>query len=189
MNKLCAFNLIVLFALVSCTKNSSQAIETKSLIESFSKQVKKKNCMVLKGFGGNISYEGNNFHLYFSCEKTLELNEARKLLVENVESLLEQINANQSITKQLHAIPFDYPMIEMMISFNKNNIAFNPPNIALVYVSDGKVFYSVYNTFTKSLKNIHSETYLKAKGILEHQKNLKECERITGISAADMFSE
>lgn len=189
MNKLCAFNLIVIFALLSCTKNSSQAVETKRLIESFSKQVKINNRMILEGFGGELSYDGNNLSLSYSCAKALELNEARKLLVENVELLLEQINSNQLMIKQFNMITFDYSMIEMIISFNKNNIAFKPPNIALVYVSDGKVFYSVYNTFTKSLKNIHSETYLKAKGIVEHQKNLKECERITGISAADMFSE
>jgi hypothetical protein len=131
---------------------------------------------------------GKKLNLTFFSYLRVNIDEARLLLVENMEDLILLANNDFKLNYCFDESSWSYKEIKFKIWFlNKSGDFINDNYIAKVVVENGIVEYIVDDSTW--LVSVFSESYSKAKGIVEHQKNLRECERITGISTADMFSE
>ena len=110
----------------------------------------------------------------------MNLGESRRCVIENVESFLEDVNDCLTIREYLCEFPFTAGRIKMEIVFMKKGYLFESPHIASVQAREGFIFYYQYNPLKNQRERVHSESYAKALGIVQHQKNVENIEAVFG---------
>lgn len=162
----------------SCTRPPSPHVKAaENLILSYSKEVKESHNLVLADYGGLLMTNIKTLDVIFFSTQHLDIEQARKILVDTVEYLLNKINTNEILTHYLYEIPFTYKLLSFSIIFidqNNNNSYILPPHLSEVMLTNGLVFYDIYEADKDAEELIYSESYLKAKGIVEHQRNLEK---------------
>ncbi len=104
--------------------------------------------------------------LFLSTQNIMDLCEARALLVDIVEGLLERLNANSAVTSSFAHTPITASDLEIYISFASFFVEYdNPTYIAWVSLIDGEVMIidGVIKDFRKDFWNHRVEPYHKSK--------------------------
>lgn len=157
--------LFLIFFLSGCTNTVPHGKAADSVIFKFANSARRSQNLRLLAYGGAFLDDIKEFSFEFCSFRKMDLNEARTLLVENVEGLLNLINSDQSLMLYLHEFPFNYKRIEFSILFSKkkHHLEFvETPFVAAVTVRDGMVSYQYYDFSTSSLETLHAESYLEA---------------------------
>jgi hypothetical protein len=139
------------------------------LIQDFSKDMQKNKHLTLIAIGGGQN--GRLFCLSYVTQKKLNLEQARKLLIDVCEGFLERVNNDQQLRPYLVGYPYNSTNIDVMIRFvDHNNDRTQPPYIALASNHQGKVFYNT-STISEELSHLHKETYEEACKIANEKQN------------------
>ena len=183
------FFFISLF-FVSCHDSATKKTEMFSgykFITNFSKKIKPTSSLVLWCYGINLDlpkgYELKNevatlsadYALYKTQKDTISLEQARKMIVSLVESILKDINSNSEIKDKLETNPFTYHSIDTSIYFQDENKIELGSGVSRVYFSKGKLTYEGYNIYEYTGQypahgkhfTIHKETYEEALNIVQ----------------------
>lgn len=102
--------------------------------------------------------------LTFICNRPLEVEEGRKLLVTAVETFVSVINRDDKIRPYLNNYPFEPQNVEIRIIVKKTDFSsVNPEKLCLLSVINGNCEYDAHDSKTKLLKTIYEETFFEAK--------------------------
>lgn len=179
MTRLAKFLFSLFILLFSCSSTTYKIVGS-DLVNRYSKEF---NSEGLQFYSIENSFcTPHPVNIYFRSFKKAGIAETRKILVDSIEKFLNHINNDFNIRPYLHHFPINYTDFIFYIIFietDDNNVF--PPSqfLAGAYVThegafakDGLVNYNKYNSVTDKLENIHTESYTRAKGIVEHQNNL-----------------
>lgn len=131
--------------------------------------IEKKYPLTCIGEGGGMMKCVEMMSISFTCNRILEKNEARRLIVDAAEIYLNQINSNEQIRPYLKNYPFTIENIEIriFISDAKGYDVYDP-NIAVVSVIDKNVLYKTQEKDQKyGYKSRVFESYEEAKNIVK----------------------
>ena len=142
MKKLTVFILLFIFS--ACHKSNSDLADVQ--LSRYAKKAYQEKGLVMEGSGGSMMTDIKELTLSFSSSDHLTLDETRKLVVQIIDEFLQQVNADKEICPRLHT-PFTAQNISLMIGF-RNREHQRPPKeyIALAYTSDGKIYYSHWDS-------------------------------------------
>lgn len=161
---------IVLF-MTSCSYGSTSSSEVNSFVRNFNKSFPKQHNLTFGGVG--LSYPDEKLlkiDLTYSACYPADINQARVLIVQLMETTLKQINSDPKLNKVLSSFPFTVNEVIVKISFMDANGDFlntDSKSLALVSVIKGKVYFSVNDnpyTFTDVLVEPYAEAYEKVMG-------------------------
>jgi hypothetical protein len=155
------FFLFLSVFLFSCQSNGDLGKSKKERIvdeiihNSFIK-ISKKTELVPCGTGAQMMDEIKMLGLYFDCKKQINIDEARKLLIDAADEFLNEINSNEEVRPYLSKYPFEIKNVEICI--------YTPPNqklaeLAVVSVSNGFLIYKIDDIFTGKFEVVVKETY------------------------------
>ncbi|MBJ7450347.1 MAG: hypothetical protein JHC93_08330 [Parachlamydiales bacterium] len=141
------------------------------ITSSFTKDMLKNYDMTCDLAGGSMPYDVEILGYGFNGCKQLQIEEARSLIIKWSEDLIRKVNANEKIRPYLHNYPFTNKNINLAIDLEIVNggtkYPVDPPYIAFIILTHGKIRYSVYdeeNSFLNSFKGktVLIETYEEA---------------------------
>ncbi len=172
MNKyMSLLSVILLFSCEHVERDYVKIVD--EITAEYKNEVIKQYNLVLLGEGGGMMGDIQRISLTFNMYRSLNLAEARNLIVKLEERYLEMLNDNKDVRPYLHNYPFAPKSLKIAITFSspeKNFVL--PPDIANVVVLDGEVCYRTYNKEKKMLDEIFSESYEDAyKIVYGHEKN------------------
>ena len=140
-------------------------------ISDYSRILKNTNGLTLTGIGGGIRDEKIAiFGVGYEICKDVQINEARKNIVNLIEFYLHKINSDPELEGLLLNNPFNPKNLELGIRYVEPNGKYSSA-IAHSFTKEGKVFYSNYDPINDRLERIHQETYEEALAIVNGQKN------------------
>lgn len=135
-------------------------------------EMRRENNWWMFGFGGGYLNDINELSFKFIAHEQLELNEARRLIVENIEHLYELINNDPELSPYLTETPFGRKRITLGVMFFKTGTMdyVDPPFIDNVICVDGKIRYSTQQKDKNNLNIAYRETYEEAYEIVQQQQ-------------------
>jgi len=145
------------------------------IISKFVTQSRREHNLFLLGSGGAFLDDLKEFDFLLSSYDKIDIDEARRLIIERSHSLLDLINSDENVQPYLNKTPFDYKDIQVIIIFverEEPTLFVSPPFVAGVYFAHGMVRYVYYDPCTEKLETLQSEPYQRAIGILEHQRDV-----------------
>jgi hypothetical protein len=142
------------------------------IVDSHEALMKKKYNLSLRGAGAAWPEKIQSISLSYHGQKKTEIEEARRMLVEAIESLLELVNANEKIRPELICHPFVLLNADVSVSFGDRRSDFLYPseNVAHVFTVKGILYYSTYNPEEGLLEDLYEEPYEEALKIVRSQK-------------------
>lgn len=149
---------VILFCSCSNTSTTDYEKLADKIAISTAKKLEKEKGLILLGTGGRMMNEIEIMSISFEYRKDVEIDQARKLLIEAAEEYLSEINADEKIRPYLHNYPFTPDNIKIEIYFRGIKLSFDKVHIAAV--SDGKVSYYIKDDYT--LRTIKVEAYEEA---------------------------
>ncbi len=171
MKRLFFFVVINLITSSLCAKDYCKIADR--ITNKYVKTFAKPNHLQLTGYGGAMMYDVKEINLFFTSYDSLNLEQARSIFVEGVQTYLSQINQNESVRPYLHNYPFTEKNLYFVISFEDpathNFIEDN--SVALVSTNkNGIVSYSTHDPETQKFQTIHKEPYEEALAIYQSQQ-------------------
>ncbi|HEY4831656.1 MAG TPA: hypothetical protein VIH61_03750, partial [Waddliaceae bacterium] len=111
------------------------------IIAQHEKVQKREYNLYLIGSGGGIPDYVTNFSLYYILTDKVEMPEARKIFVNNVEDLLQLINSNEQIRPYLSNYPFTINNLEFGLAFEDEfGKMQEPPYVANLSLINERIF-------------------------------------------------
>ncbi len=163
--------LIISCLLIGCSpKLSNEAKVSYQLINSYAKEVKNKDNLILAGSGiSNEMGKYKSLHMYFYANNALNVDDARKLFLIVVENFIKKINSDSRFEHIMTDYPVSIKNVKFSISFVDQKFDPLPSRcIGLVYNSEDMILYSVWDD-TKptafangSFVDVFRETYDQA---------------------------
>jgi len=104
----------------------------------------------------------NLLGLHFQTQRTLTKEEARKILVDSAQYLLNSINNNQEIRPYLKVYPFTLDNVDITIFINNSaGYPVEDSGIGIASIRDGKLEYNILSTVDNIpvFKNTSIESY------------------------------
>ena len=111
-------------------------------------------------------------NLVFDLAKTVDENQARKLVLNLLANLLNSFNNNQKLRPLFSISPLTANEVTIQIRIRPSDCGADYPimgNIASVTVADGKVIYGTLNSYTYQIDILRTETLKKAQQLLNWQ--------------------
>lgn len=111
-------------------------------------------------------------HIHFKTQLLIELCQARDLVVDVVEGLLDRLN-NSPASKLLSPFPLTPNQIHITIDFQSyHGLYVDPFYIGWVVVEDGMVYFYAFNLKdkTRDFWNARSEPYFKSKSFVHWER-------------------
>lgn len=167
-----AFAVLMMFGFGCSTISKKEALFDK-VVSQVEICQKKKNNLDLIGSGGSIPENIEGFNLHFNVCKNVDVSQAREIAISVVEDLLSRVNSNREILQYLQPCPFTENQTDLIIAFYQpNGQRALPPNVASVYVINGKMLYTQYEE--DNIKKIppSGETYAEAVALIKRQKSI-----------------
>jgi hypothetical protein len=134
--------------------------------------MKKKYNLALGGAGAAWPEKIESIILSYNSQKRTEIKEARRMLVEAIESLLELVNSNEKIRPELICHPFGPLNADVSIIFSDHwsNFLYHTEGVAHIFIVKGILCYSSYNPEEGLLEELYKEPYEEALKIVRSQK-------------------
>jgi hypothetical protein len=160
----------LIFILISgCARKNDFIINDKErlsneLILKVATQLKEEKKLYPCGTGGGSIDKIRMMYLAFQYYEQIEIEEARKLIIDAGDLFLKTINADERIRPYLRNYPFQPGNIELLIIFRKpDGSEVDPEKLRLVALGDDKKLrYKIVDPATDHLKTIFCETYYEA---------------------------
>jgi len=163
---------------MGCTQNVSdkKMALANDLRKQVAAQLKTDKELYPCGSGGQMMDEIKMLALSFNYYKDIDIPEARKLLVESVNTFTQTINNEKRIHPYLNNYPFTPKNIELRIFiYKKGTVDINPGHLSIVSIIGGNLRYKMNDPENKfSLITIHSESYEEAVRQLEESDRLAQ---------------
>lgn len=127
--------------------------------------------------GGGGVYGINLFTLEISTKEVLTIDLARKLLVEGVYQLLEEINTSNTMKEYLAFWPMTIENIRYGVNRKLNGTWIKYPNgfdgeISFAKYMHGKIFYAIDIADNKMFEDVYVETFEEAVKKLDEEDRL-----------------
>ncbi len=140
------------------------------------------------GTGGSMMDVVSLICMDFNYYDEVTLDQARRLIIEGSEVLLNAINSSKKIRPYLKGYPFTEKNIEIAIFINKpdgRDVAFD--KISCVSQRRSQVLYQLYQPrgAGMSFKDLHKESYAEALRIVNEEKALKNNSEIKSESVTE----
>lgn len=175
--------LMLIFSLSSCSQRESKNISKydyyvkgKTFIKNIASNFKKQNNFFLNAYGINVDNNKNSpywngihdlYLTFYSLEK-LNLQQARKELINCIDHILNELNNNDAINSYLYKFPFSYKNLDIGIFFfdekgkprSKEYIHSCVSNGDIIYYEiaypDGTFAYIQEETYEEALKKLNA---------------------------------
>lgn len=153
--------------LIGCSsRHSHEEKVAYELIESYGKELKKKENFQLIGIGMGGSGDGKigSLGLYFNVNKALDVNEARKLFLSVVNDFIEKVNSDKKYSF-ISNRPFNIDNLNFAIMFvDKQNHPLPSRCVGAVSNSGDQIVYQVWDDWKAKpeYKVVFHETYDQA---------------------------
>lgn len=137
--------------------------ESNKLVDEHIKYIKKNFNVYPAGVGGGMASEINRISLHSDCYKIVNVDQAREIFFDCVSDLLNRFNCCPKIRPYMHNFPFTIDNLHLILAFSTSEGKRPPePNVALITVGNGKVFYAEYKHGLRDFNDIHIESIEKA---------------------------
>ncbi|MGD2168718.1 MAG: hypothetical protein PVI40_00565 [Chlamydiota bacterium] len=165
--------LLILILLLSCSNEKLEGPQTyvdvaMQILDETSLQLKKEKNLHTFGNGGGMLYCVERMHLALLSYEDYTFEQKRGLIIYALETLLQNVNDNEKIRKDLCQYPFKIENLSIDLSFRSSKDRNDPSAIIFIYASKGKITY-VCSTKEGRLKETYEETYEEAKSHLGKQ--------------------
>jgi len=167
MNKFYIKFLLLSLTFIGCTPLPPHAKAGNTIIAKFAKQSKQTQNLYLVGSGGAFYTNIKQFNFIFHSLEQVNINQAREMMVYNVENLLKMINNEPELQQFLDTRPFDQNNLKIVISFPEDSLY--PDLVAFMFLSQGKVTYCLYDYTTHAYKVLLDEPYEESLRIVQEQ--------------------
>jgi hypothetical protein len=119
----------------------------------------------LTGYGGAMMGDIQSITLRFSSFDALNVEAARKLYVEIMDTYLQCINAHEKIRPHLHNFPFDIDNIKLSIAFvGPQGLRRKDGHVALMFIGrNHTLYYDAYDPVAQDFYTLEEETYEEAR--------------------------
>ncbi|MES2272909.1 MAG: hypothetical protein V4487_01810 [Chlamydiota bacterium] len=132
-------------------KETDPYAEVMSVINMYSKIVKKEKNIELRGYGLHHAgpdkiYDGkiHEINLSYSIDKKMKFTEARGLFYSLVDGLLECLNKKESIRNYFRHYPVDYSDLHFRLSFNYDDeVYLSVGDISMIGILENKIKYFI----------------------------------------------
>jgi hypothetical protein len=146
---------------INYTRHKSRLID--EIGNKVFKELKKEKELYPLECGGRMMNQITLLHLGFKYYKSIEIEQAREILISAGNLLLKTINENEQIRPYLNIHPFTYNNIGIEIFINNSdNLQFDSKNLSVISLNQGLLQYDIHPLETKKLTTIYSETYEEA---------------------------
>jgi hypothetical protein len=112
------------------------------IVSDFVKDMEKKHKLHCSGSGGRMPKDVEKIEVLFSSRENTKIEEARKMEIYGIQSLLQRINDHEKIRPYLREYPFKSSRVDVSISFitdtNEHPI---DGSVAFVFLARDKIFY------------------------------------------------
>ncbi len=159
--------LVVLLLYMLYCLDFSEPSPLKQVANEHGRYMKKVHQCRLEGIGSRGPEKYEEIILSYGSYQKIEeinVNDARKLILDSTQKLLEIVNSNTEIQDSLANHPYTADNLDVSISLRDpaTERRYLKNYIALVYLLDGEVHYVVDDPETGFLKNYKLETYSEA---------------------------
>lgn len=144
-------------------------------IWSFAKKIHRERQWGILSLGGNYGDPHlKQMHVEFVCDELVDLERARRLLIQGIEDFLDDINANQRFRPYLPTNPLTYRHLFFGIRFRYFEQIPPAPYIAYAFLLDGKTaVFSIDDPIHNKLENIHIEPFEDTLRIISKDTQLR----------------
>ncbi len=134
--------------------------------------MKKNHQCRLSGIGSRGPEKLEEIFLTYDCSHEAELVEARKLILDSAQKLLDIVNSNTDIQDSLSVRPYSIKNLHIAILFADPEIGklYSESSLALVSLLDGTIDYAVDDPDTGFLKDYKFETYSEALSAVKEEE-------------------
>ena len=106
--------------------------------------------------------------LAFQYYNSIDIDQARELLVNSVDSLVYEVNINEQVRPYLIYHPFKPKNVDIKIFLqNPDGSTIKPGKLIIAKAAEGRLEYKIRDPKTDRLTTIYSETSLEAKAKLK----------------------
>jgi hypothetical protein len=153
-----------LFAACTAKEKKEKAVDYEvyvdQVIHQFSKEMKKEYGFRCIGDGGRMPHDVEGISVDFMSYQMVSIDEARKLEVFAIETLLRIINTHEKIRPFLREFPFKATRTRVSISFHqKDNTYFTNGSVAFVFQAKDKIYYDKTEAHSQDLVDLYEEPY------------------------------
>jgi hypothetical protein len=157
----------ILFAIIlgcpcenNCVCPGEKENLSNAIIQEVVNQLKNEYELIPCGTGGQSTDQIKTITLAFISNKSLNIEKGREVLITAVESLVNEINANEAIRPYLSNYPFDSKNIEIRIFIHDRNVTdFGPEKLYAISELQGVLQYQSRDPATKRPAIIYEETF------------------------------
>ncbi len=161
---------LIFLNLASCSSNSFSSYkpsEKQKLVNEIRQKIalQLKNDLGLMPFGtaGQMMYDIEMLGLSFIYNKEIDIDEARDLLINSVNTFVKAINEDERIHPYLGNHPFEPKNVEIRIFFRKkDNYDVTQGKLFIASSVNGNLKYKIEDPNTDRLKTIYKESYQEA---------------------------
>ena len=164
------FGIFCVYLYIQNTKLSERAVAVGQVRSQTIKEINKKFGAVCGATDGGGVYGVESIGMSFKIPENMEINDARKIIVESAQIFLNNINSSTKLKKHMVKYPFEPKDIHLLF-FTKNR---NKEELGAFDLFLGNVSYDM-RVLEKphSFEVIHEESFEEALKIVETQKELK----------------
>ncbi|MBM3192255.1 MAG: hypothetical protein FJZ63_06380 [Chlamydiae bacterium] len=134
-----------------------------NITNKFCADIAKKHKLFYYGGGGEFLTQVDKITLDFISIKDLNITEARSLILDCMEDLLQRINNDTAIRPYLSHHPFTEKGLNLSIGLETKSGEMPPSKkIAHIVATNGFIHYNSYDHRKQTFNTIHKETYQEA---------------------------
>ncbi len=132
--------IMSIFAITSCAKAPPKEALVRQITKVYEQKESKKYELLLVGSGSAIPDQIHKFILCFYLYKKIDHIEARKIVIDLVEDLIQMVNENQKIQEYLINKPFNVKNYELdILLVDSDNEIIKEPYLGQISVKDGNI--------------------------------------------------
>ena len=154
---------------LACAKQSEDERLVDQIMAQTAGELKKEKKLSCVGTGGRMHDDITLLRMHFQYFQVVNLEEARKLVVYAVQTLLKNINGNEKVRPYLHNYPFTTKNIDLGIFIYQPDGAYpSLGNIKFIHVEEGMLRYELVRPSKFApMPLLHQETLEEALKALE----------------------
>ncbi len=164
------FNFLVFaFLLTSCNgQNHNKSYYVGKIQKKVSKELRKEYGLESCCFGSKMLEEIEMISISFILYRSISKGEARNILVNSVEKVIEYVNSNEEIQPYLANIPFGPQNVVIIITiYDENGKRLYHPSLSNASSSIGRIFYRTNDPESNfGYKDVTTETFDQAKKLI-----------------------
>lgn len=156
--------LLFLCSLSGCEEESVYIKYIDHIVVDYTRYLQAKEpTLRILDIGGRYISDVEQIDVSYEIKKNMNFVESRRFYVMHSQRFLETINSDKKIRPYLRNYPATIENIELSFKFiGSDNECVNSPHIAQISVSNGKLFYSIYNQEADQLETFYVEPYEEA---------------------------